>query len=79
MGNVLFAPDTKFPNGSSVLQRLGLLCWWAGNGAVVVTLAIALINAPGNSEPGLIVFIGFGLAVALWLTGRAALFLFASR
>ena len=80
MGNDFFKPDTVFVAGSSVLQRLGLLLWWSGNATAALftvgaVIALFVQDRDAVALSGLLV----GVGALIWLVGRAALFLFASR
>lgn len=73
-----FKPDTTFADSSTMLQRFGLICWWTANGFAVGSLIIGVGNA-FDSEWYYTLAIAIGFGAFFWLSGRAALFLFASR
>jgi len=81
MSGTFFKPDTAFPIGSSVIQRFGLICWWSALAlAVGAVIGAPLLVAFGDPSGGFdVIWFGIGYGAALWLAGRAALFLFAGR
>ena len=81
MAKALLKPDTNFPNGSTLMQRLGILCWWFGAGAAALSVLIGTGNAiaEGSHEWSLSIGVGLGFGAFFWLFGRASLFLFAGR
>jgi hypothetical protein len=80
MGNAFFRPDTSFPSGSTVMQRLGMLCYWGGNTVAALTAAgtLALVMIERNDMTFWLVA-GALVASGAWIAGRSALFLFANR
>lgn len=62
-----------------MVERLGVLLYWAGNVAAALWAAlfffVAFIGSSGMT-PVIVAAVGAG---AIWLIGRAALFLFAGR
>ena len=75
-------PDTKFPDGSTVAQRIGLVCWWLGCGAGIASVAATVIAVVGGVwGEELIGYLPLGLVFGLlsWLCGRGLLFIMASR
>jgi hypothetical protein len=78
-----FKPNTTFPNGLTIRERIGLLCWWIGNGAAVMTVAGTLIvkfaEQTGWNETYFYMLGSLPVAGVIWAAGRGALFLLAGR
>lgn len=79
MASKLFKPDTAFPDGSTGLQRFGLLFWWGACGIAAVIVLVTLGDWVIDGESNEAVAISLAFAAIVWLLGRAGLFLFASR
>ncbi len=73
----LLMPDTKFPDGSTVVQRIGLVCWWLGVSFSSIFVLIGLLLALYDLDPSKLVLVAFG--IFLWLCGRGLFFIMASR
>jgi hypothetical protein len=80
MVGTFFKPDTSFPSGSTVTQRLGLMCYWGGNAVAALTAAatLALVMIERRDMTFWLVA-GAVVASGAWIAGRAALFLLADR
>ena len=75
-----FLPDTKFPEGSTIVQRIGLVLWWIGVAALFLSLIASAIAAVfDTNEAEFFLVAGFILGLISWLIGRAGLFLFSGR
>ena len=73
----LLMSDTKIPDGSTVVQRIGLVCWWLGVSFSSIFVLIGLLLALNDLDPEYLVLVAFG--IFLWLCGRGLLFIMTSR
>jgi len=83
MGKGLFTPNTAFPDGPTIRQWFGRLCWRIGNGAAVMTVAgtivVKLAEQTGLNEIFFYLVGSMTVAGVIWAAGRGAFFLLAGR
>jgi hypothetical protein len=74
----MLLPNTKFPNGTTMLQRVALVIWW-----LAATLAILGLIGFGaailSRDDGFLLILSGGFAILCWATGRALFFILAGR
>lgn len=62
-----------------MVERLGILLYWAGNIAAVLWAALFFFVAYISTSSSAATIAAIVGAIAIWLIGRAALYLFAGR
>jgi hypothetical protein len=76
-------PNTTFPDGPTIRQRIGLLCWWGCNGATVLIVVGAIVfkiaQQSGWNEVFFCVAGSLPVAAVIWSAGRGALFFLTGR
>lgn len=76
-----FIPDTHFPAGPNMLQRIALVIWWTAASATILCVAAVAASVwfLGASEGAYIAILAAAWGLGSWFAGRSLFFILAAR